>query len=198
MSHVYFLHAIEPNEVKIGFTTNLTTRLLTLINESPRVLTILRVINGDRSVERWLHDYYAERRIRGEWFHFDESMLTVTPGSVLPGAKELTYRLPAEFAKLLRNEVLGRGVTRRDIADSAGCSVRSIEHWLSGRFFPQGTQVISLMRAFPAVRAFVETVVAEGRFPDPPSGMEAMRHARDALEKAKREGKPDPTDGGAS
>jgi hypothetical protein len=69
-----------PEVVKIG-TTEVTpfSRVKDLQCGNPRLLHILRVIEGD--FERWFHRQYAGLRLRmqNEWFKFDPTMLTIQP-----------------------------------------------------------------------------------------------------------------------
>jgi hypothetical protein len=69
-----------PEVVKIGTTAGApSSRVKGLQCGNPRLLHILRVIEGD--YERWFHDRYAPLRLRmsNEWFKFDPTMLTVQP-----------------------------------------------------------------------------------------------------------------------
>lgn len=46
-------------------------------NSAP--LKIIRKIEGSRLIEKWAHDAFNHRHIRGEWFEFDDRMLTWEP-----------------------------------------------------------------------------------------------------------------------
>jgi hypothetical protein len=65
-SQVYFISVGK--HIKIGFTTNLKSRLQTFRGSSAEEITVLLTIPGGREVERRLHDLFREERIRKEFF----------------------------------------------------------------------------------------------------------------------------------
>ncbi len=75
---VYFIQAGPNGPVKIGRAANPPARLAELQGANHEELRLLRVIPGNETTERALHGLYAHLRIRGEWFRFDASMLTVS------------------------------------------------------------------------------------------------------------------------
>lgn len=66
---VYFVKA-DNGLTKIGRTTNLLDRLSELQTASPCELTLEWFIETDseKNLEKELHDVFAEKRVRGEWF----------------------------------------------------------------------------------------------------------------------------------
>ena len=82
---IYFIRAGESDMVKIGFTepwVGVDRRIASLQSGHYEALSVLRIFDGSRRTERWLHLHYADRRVRGEWFRFCEEMLTVIPGEI--------------------------------------------------------------------------------------------------------------------
>jgi len=71
----YIIRAGESDMVKIGITTDAIGRLASLQTAHPEKLKIIRLIRGNG--ESALHHHFAKNRIRGEWFRFAPSMLTV-------------------------------------------------------------------------------------------------------------------------
>lgn len=70
MSMVYFIQCGEDGPIKIGHTNgNVVWRLRQLQHSSPHELRILGVHEGDVSVERQLHERFAQDRVRSEWFN---------------------------------------------------------------------------------------------------------------------------------
>ena len=67
---IYFIAADEL--VKIGHTTNLSSRLRSLRTASPNELRILLVKPGTRDDEQDLHRRFSEFRISREWFKLSE------------------------------------------------------------------------------------------------------------------------------
>lgn len=71
----YIIRAGEDGPVKIGKTGDVMGRLASLQTAQPDRLKIIRLIRGDG--ESALHHHFAKNRIRGEWFRFDPTMLTI-------------------------------------------------------------------------------------------------------------------------
>ena len=78
-SIVYF---ISPGDglVKIGFTTSLSSRLRSLRTAHPKELSILLVFPGTQEDERDLHLRFANLRVGGEWFKYDEMIKNFVDG----------------------------------------------------------------------------------------------------------------------
>jgi hypothetical protein len=74
---VYIARIGEGGPVKIGCSGNTMQRVAALQKKQSEALVVIRVIEGAFAEERWLHRRYRDLRINGEWFHFDETMLTV-------------------------------------------------------------------------------------------------------------------------
>jgi hypothetical protein len=66
---IYFISTQQNNDlIKIGYTTNLESRLRSLRTSSPDELQIHLVIPGCREDERNLHRQFSSLRVRREWF----------------------------------------------------------------------------------------------------------------------------------
>lgn len=74
---VYFVQAEQSKAVKIGWSLNIDNRFIDLQVSNHETLKIIRTIPGDRGLEKWLHVKFSMDRIRGEWFKFNELMLTI-------------------------------------------------------------------------------------------------------------------------
>lgn len=64
---IYFIKTGEA--VKIGYTTDIDTRLKAYRTHNPDI-TLLRIISGDKMVERYLHNALKAYRTTGEWFSY--------------------------------------------------------------------------------------------------------------------------------
>lgn len=72
--YVYFI-AYEYHGVKIGYTRNLQARFKQLQIASPFPLTLIGSIETyePQELETYLHQYFKNNRINGEWFRLGES-----------------------------------------------------------------------------------------------------------------------------
>lgn len=99
---VYF--AIDRFErIKIGYSRNPQKRVQSLATAvGDGTISIVRIIDGGRPTEKWMHRKFKEHRISGEWFRFDPLMLTVIAPDELPiRRKPLPPRAsPGEFFRL--------------------------------------------------------------------------------------------------
>lgn len=68
---IYFIHAAEIGRVKIGYAKYPWARLSKMQSDCPCELVLLAFIEGDKIVERSLHQRFADYRHRGEWFTYD-------------------------------------------------------------------------------------------------------------------------------
>lgn len=76
-SYVYCIATIDKTEFKLGYTKNVQNRLRQLQTGNEKTLVVhrqLKVING-RKAEKYLHEIFAAKRKRGEWFILDETDL---------------------------------------------------------------------------------------------------------------------------
>ena len=79
---VYFVRVGEGGPVKIGRASHPESRMGALQSMSCEKLILLRKFeteNDGRALERYLHFYFIDCWIRGEWFRFSPEMLTVQP-----------------------------------------------------------------------------------------------------------------------
>lgn len=65
---IYFIGPWGFKVVKIGFATSWRKRLHSLQIGNPEELKLYALIRGTQDEEKALHERFADRRIRGEWF----------------------------------------------------------------------------------------------------------------------------------
>lgn len=75
--YVYFVQVEDGGPIKIGFATNVSTRLAGLQTASPYPLRLLKAISGSRHREREIHQKFSEDRLRpnAEWFQPSPALL---------------------------------------------------------------------------------------------------------------------------
>lgn len=77
---IYFIEAVGANRVKIGFTEGEPeARLKALQTGCPHPLRLLVAFPGAQSVEKQLHEQFANLRTQGEWFDLNCSTREVCP-----------------------------------------------------------------------------------------------------------------------
>lgn len=69
-SRVYMIGSKIGTFVKIGVSGNPARRLRDLQTASPLELELLATVPGGQELEQVLHIWFAELRVRGEWFRF--------------------------------------------------------------------------------------------------------------------------------
>ena len=68
---VYVIHAVGTSRVKVGYSADPEKRLLELQTGSPFPLSLVGRREGDRSLERAVHDRLRDHLQIGEWFDID-------------------------------------------------------------------------------------------------------------------------------
>lgn len=92
---VYFVRHIRvPRAVKVGWTSDLASRIRSLSTASPYGIEVIGVILGTMELETYIHDILKRERLNGEWFWGKLTEEAVETGSlcdmdlVRPGDKE--------------------------------------------------------------------------------------------------------------
>lgn len=71
--HIYFLKCLSTNLYKIGYSSDIDTRIKSLQNSSSTKLKVIKIIESDDCLleEREYHKFFSEKRKSGEWFDLD-------------------------------------------------------------------------------------------------------------------------------
>lgn len=108
----YFLGSRELGIVKIGVTTRLKHRMLSLRNSSPVDVKLFAVIFADQSLEMELHKHFLDARKHGEWFEMtpelehcinelqNQRMPDCIPQNLVPTRDERVGILAAEVIQM--------------------------------------------------------------------------------------------------
>ncbi len=67
--YVYFIQNTNTRAIKIGYTSNVKSRLSILQSSSPDKLKLLEILPGDWRDEKDFHYRFKHLRIKGEWFN---------------------------------------------------------------------------------------------------------------------------------
>lgn len=129
-----FVYFIRPSgwdsPVKIGCSVYPMSRLSALMAWSPFPLEILATAPGGTGDERRLHLRFAADRLRGEWFRTTRDLIGLIDSVAKTGS------LPFEISGTQRGKLPGlrrilkrHGLSRKQIADTAGVSVACVTQW---------------------------------------------------------------------
>lgn len=72
---VYFVQSGDDGAIKIGWSSDPDNRISDLQTGNPVVLRLLCCLIGGASIERALHERFANHRLQGEWFAPHEDIL---------------------------------------------------------------------------------------------------------------------------
>jgi len=67
-TYVYFIQAGDSGPIKIGFTSNVDSRMQALQTGNYQQLNLLTIVPAPATLEKLYHDFMDRYRIRGEWF----------------------------------------------------------------------------------------------------------------------------------
>lgn len=73
---IYIIHDKHNDLVKIGKTICPLERLRMFQTQHPWDLVIIRLMEGDKEEEKFLHQKWGHLRTKGEWFQFHPDMLS--------------------------------------------------------------------------------------------------------------------------
>lgn len=65
--HVYFIR--DGHRLKIGFTTNIKSRVKAIQTDCAEAVDVLMVMPGTQGTEKFLHERFADYHVGGEWFN---------------------------------------------------------------------------------------------------------------------------------
>ena len=91
-SKVYFVQNRGNGHVKIGYSADVRKRVASLRVSSSDPLSLIRVIDGGRKTEAWLHKRFDSHKIQGEWFSFHPDMLDVIAPDEVPIRQRIVKR----------------------------------------------------------------------------------------------------------
>ena len=77
LDEVYFIQAGDAGPIKIGHSTSVRSRLISMQSGSPVRLRLLLTLPGGQQLERFLHQAFAQFRKHGEWFEPHPSLVRI-------------------------------------------------------------------------------------------------------------------------
>jgi hypothetical protein len=115
---IYFMKPVGfPGPIKIGFSNDPMKRLKSCATWSPIRLQVIATADGDRTIERQLHNHFADIHSHGEWFHPHERLLTaikaIKAGATVAEAVDLSEKRGNILAKAQMATKIKNGTVRK-------------------------------------------------------------------------------------
>lgn len=122
---VYIIRVGYAGPVKIGKADDVRSRVASLQTAHYEELRIVRVFEGD--AEALFHERFKHLRIRGEWFHYDDAMLSFDPPEV-----KAEQDLVEVYRLMLAQADIAAGASIREAAARNGMSKSTLHRALFG------------------------------------------------------------------
>lgn len=142
---VYFIR--HGAEVKVGITSDLTSRLATIRRAGRQGAEILAAVYGNHALERALHRKLHRHAVGGEWFK-DCRDVQAAIQSAVNHFEAADIDLPLRRNNSVLSEVaklLWPTKTAAELAALVGCTERAGEHWIGGTHEWSGDAITALM-----------------------------------------------------
>lgn len=140
---IYFIQAGSDGPVKIGYTASPANRAAALQTNHYSELTVLREIPGNKNTERWLHAHFKMLKVRGEWFKYDPTMLTIMPPRA-PKIDSFKTAMTSEELREIGVTLWGEWGWQTRMAENLGLDGRTIRHYVAGTLPVSGPVAVAL------------------------------------------------------
>lgn len=141
---VYIVRAGDTDMVKIGWANDPSDRLAALQCAHYEELHVIRLIDGPAYLEKWLHQQFSDRRLRGEWFRFLDQMMTIEPPHLVSGTDAILSPFEIEA------RATEAGLSIADLCRRADIALSTFYRWKSGKTAPGIGVYQRLIDALPA------------------------------------------------
>ena len=127
--YIYFAQGEITRLIKIGHSKNIDDRLDTIQANSPDKVKLLKVIEGNRSLERALHKQFDSVRSHREWFYPSRGLMAYI--KALKGVKPKQQIVSRAIKKIQRAAHYFAHNSRdvQNIADAFGVSHYAVRKW---------------------------------------------------------------------
>lgn len=149
----YLIRAGETDKVKIGYAADVEDRILTLQSAHWLRLALLRVWEGDKITEGWLHRQFHAARIEREWFIFIPLMMTIEPPD-LAALRRVPVGDPDPILPDIDMLLLKSGMTATAFGKSAAGDPMLVTDLRRGRELRQKTRA----RIMEFIKSFADAV----------------------------------------
>lgn len=140
---IYFIRDGDDGPVKIGRSRDVARRFVQVRPRPLAELTVIRLLDVHDWVELWFHRHFEALRLTGEWFTFNEEMMTISPPPDRPKGlvthtgksrktKIIALRLPNETMANLKREAHLRAAKPSELIKVA------VDEWLQRQVLGKG------------------------------------------------------------
>lgn len=170
---VYFARKGDRGPVKIGRTSNLKNRIISLSTSCECDLYIIGAIEGLE--EKKVHEDLEEYRLSGEWFSYNSDLVDYMYEHLdeIEESQEDFLKRKEDSArnigKIIKEGIYRIHKTQVWLADEIGVGKALVNRWIRGESIPGGDnllKIIDLLDAsdlfFPIVRKEYETITYDG------------------------------------
>ena len=124
---IYLIATSDKTACKVGYTKNVEARLSVLRNGNHLSLDLIATRDGNACLEKAIHDRMSSRRLRGEWYAFDNEVVA---------AFFATYDMDKDLHPAKPNEVKQTretlGLTQAQLGEKLGLDGSMISKMESG------------------------------------------------------------------
>lgn len=142
---IYFVKS--ESKIKIGYTKNIASRIYDLQREHGE-LSILKLTDGDVTLERKIHKKFSKIRLEGEWFQDVQDLRDFMQSLPDPQPVEQPHlSLEKRLGKDIKSIRLLKNLRREDLCKVAGVSMNGLRHLENGT----GTSLSTFIRVVQAL-----------------------------------------------
>lgn len=167
---VYFAQGSDSGLVKIGFSRRTWNRLDQISASGSDKLHLLRVCEGGRVAEQWVHRKFSALRCHGEWFKFSQEMMTFKIPEEIKKDTDcgdefdpVQYEINVEQSvrACMRESYAHLRGARKIVAEDANVLPRTAQNWLAEVNLPGAVPLIQMLAANKGFRESIYSLVDE-------------------------------------
>lgn len=75
--YIYLIYDKYFKRYKIGFTKNIKIRIKTIAQQSGTEINLLKYFEGNRKVEKKIHNELIQYKLKGEWYNVNDNVIDI-------------------------------------------------------------------------------------------------------------------------
>lgn len=137
---IYLIATVDRTACKIGVTSNLDGRLSSLRNGNHMELELIATRDGSFPLEQAIHFRLADRRLRGEWFTFDDGIISTFNDDF--DVCEIERAICADNSIKATRKALG--LTQAELGFKLGITGATVSRLESGEIVPSVRDILAM------------------------------------------------------